>query len=308
VPLQPPFPRPYLPVVLFVHGGAWQRGDKRWGLNLYWNVGVAAARAGAVGVTINYRLSPEVRHPTHLDDVRSAWAWVRGNIHRYGGDAARVILAGHSAGAHLAALAACTPAPPAAGLAGLLGLSGVYDLARIGASAVGPSITEPAFGTAPANLELASPAHQLEHATSGQALAAAASNSDVSLPAVLQPVATAPVAAGGASRSPWSWPQVVLLTAEADFHLHEDAADLHAAVLRSRSAVAPSLPLERHAVTVDPLPPTVEGVGWADDGGGGVWRGVVAGTNHMTVVGGVGQVGDPVTAVLRAMVRQVGKG
>ena len=46
---------------MFVHGGAWQRGDKQHLLNTYGNFGIACARAGAVGVVINYRLAPEVR-------------------------------------------------------------------------------------------------------------------------------------------------------------------------------------------------------------------------------------------------------
>ena len=59
-----PFPRPALPVALFVHGGAWQRGDRQSRLNTYGNVGIACARAGIVGVVMSYRLAPEVRART----------------------------------------------------------------------------------------------------------------------------------------------------------------------------------------------------------------------------------------------------
>jgi acetyl esterase len=45
---------------VFVHGGAWQRGDKNLMFSLHANVGHACARAGVVGVVINYRLFPEV--------------------------------------------------------------------------------------------------------------------------------------------------------------------------------------------------------------------------------------------------------
>ncbi len=54
----------------------------------------------------NYRLSPQVRHPSHVEDVVAALAWVQENIGDYGGDGEKLFLIGHSAGAHLAALAA----------------------------------------------------------------------------------------------------------------------------------------------------------------------------------------------------------
>ena len=58
------FPRPLAPVVVFVHGGGWVRGDKARLFHLYSNVGIAMAKAGFVGVVMNYRLHPEV-HPDH---------------------------------------------------------------------------------------------------------------------------------------------------------------------------------------------------------------------------------------------------
>jgi acetyl esterase/lipase len=93
------------PVVIFVHGGTWVYGDKDFG-GLYRNAGKNLARNGVVAVMINYRLSPLVRHPEHARDVARAYAWVVNNVQRYGGDPDRIILAGHSAGGHLAALIA----------------------------------------------------------------------------------------------------------------------------------------------------------------------------------------------------------
>jgi acetyl esterase/lipase len=90
------------PVLVFIHGGGWAHGDKR---------GVAdkpvwmAGRNGIL-VSINYRLSPAVIHPAHVEDVAAAIAWVHANIAEYGGDPGRIALIGHSAGAHLAALVA----------------------------------------------------------------------------------------------------------------------------------------------------------------------------------------------------------
>lgn len=93
------------PVVFFVHGGTWVAGDKNF-FGMYRGVGRFLARNGVIGVLINYRLSPLVRHPEHIKDVAAAYAWCQRNIARYGGDRNNIILAGHSAGAHLVSLLA----------------------------------------------------------------------------------------------------------------------------------------------------------------------------------------------------------
>lgn len=93
------------PVVLFVHGGTWMIGDKNF-FGIYREVGRCLARNGMVGVLINYRLSPLVKHPEHVRDVARAFAWVRSNIRGHGGDPNNLFLAGHSAGAHLVSLLA----------------------------------------------------------------------------------------------------------------------------------------------------------------------------------------------------------
>lgn len=96
------------PVVVFVHGGTWMFGDKDDG-GLNRDAGRNFARNGAVAVLPNYRLSPYVRHPAHARDVAAAYAWAVRNAARYGGDPTRVVLVGHSAGGHLAALVAADP-------------------------------------------------------------------------------------------------------------------------------------------------------------------------------------------------------
>lgn len=92
------FPRQPSTSVLFLHGGAWSRGDKNHMFHLHANVGVALARAGFVGLNMNYRLHPEVRgvivsvasDASHcvmfqasiddqLDDVGAALAWIAAN-------------------------------------------------------------------------------------------------------------------------------------------------------------------------------------------------------------------------------------
>jgi acetyl esterase/lipase len=91
-----------LPVIIFVHGGGWRKGDKKSADSK----GRFFAKKGFLFVSINYRLSPAVRHPVHVQDVAQACAWVRKNAKKHGGDASRVYVMGHSAGAHLAALVA----------------------------------------------------------------------------------------------------------------------------------------------------------------------------------------------------------
>jgi len=93
------------PVIVMVHGGGWQRGDKA-NANIATNKYRHFTQAGYVFVSINYRLSPAVKHPAHVQDVAKALAWVAKNINRYSGNPARIYLMGHSAGAHLAALVA----------------------------------------------------------------------------------------------------------------------------------------------------------------------------------------------------------
>src|SRR5262245_60181054 len=93
------------PVVILLHGGTWMFGDKDYS-GLYRDAAKNFARNGIVAVVPNYRLSPLVRHPEHAKDVARAFAWTVKNVERYGGDPDRIILVGHSAGGHLAALIA----------------------------------------------------------------------------------------------------------------------------------------------------------------------------------------------------------
>jgi arylformamidase len=93
------------PVVVMIHGGAWQIGDKA-NPDIGSRKAATFVNAGFVYVAINYRLSPSVRYATQAGDVAKALAWVVQNISHYSGDSRRIYLMGHSAGAHLAALVA----------------------------------------------------------------------------------------------------------------------------------------------------------------------------------------------------------
>lgn len=93
------------PVVVYFHGGGLQNGEKSIGEGL----GQQLAARGIGLVTANYRLSPSVMHPAHIEDAVAAFAWTKRNIANYGGNANRVFVSGHSAGAYLAALMALDP-------------------------------------------------------------------------------------------------------------------------------------------------------------------------------------------------------
>ena len=117
------------PLVVFGYGGGLTDGNR----NEYRFVGEAFASLGFVTVIYDYRLYPEVSFPTYLQDAALALRWARDNAPRYGGDAKRLILAGHSAGAFIAAMLAVNPAylsqvgmkPQELSL--VLCLSGAYD-------------------------------------------------------------------------------------------------------------------------------------------------------------------------------------
>jgi acetyl esterase/lipase len=146
------------PVLIFIHGGAWVRGDRAQ----YPFLANRFAREGFVVVVPSYRLSPKYTHPAQIEDAAAAAAWTLRNIGRYGGDPKRVAAAGHSAGAHLAALLATNPrwlkahntSPDR--LRGVIGLSGVYDLTGLAGRAASH-----VFGRDPDTLRAASPRHQV---------------------------------------------------------------------------------------------------------------------------------------------------
>lgn len=116
------------PVLVFVHGGGFVMGDKHTeGSPFYSNLGDFAVRHGFVGVTITYRLAPDHRFPSGPDDLALVMDWLRANIASHGGDPARIVLAGQSAGAtHVAGYVAHRRAH-ADGLAGAVLMSGIYD-------------------------------------------------------------------------------------------------------------------------------------------------------------------------------------
>ncbi|UXA18348.1 alpha/beta hydrolase [Mycobacterium sp. SMC-4] len=97
------------PVMIFVPGGAWVHGSRMlqgYALMSY------LAQQGWVCLSIDYRVAPHNRWPAHMTDVKTAIAWARANVDRFGGDRNFVTVSGCSAGGHLAALAGLTANDP----------------------------------------------------------------------------------------------------------------------------------------------------------------------------------------------------
>jgi triacylglycerol lipase len=121
-----------LPVLIFVHGGAFVAGDRREpGTPFFDNIMLWAVRNGFVGVNMTYRLAPQAKWPAGAEDIGSAVQWVANNIGGRGGDPARIYLIGHSAGAVHVASYVSHPEfykVKGGGLAGAIPVSGLYDL------------------------------------------------------------------------------------------------------------------------------------------------------------------------------------
>jgi acetyl esterase/lipase len=117
------------PVIVFFYGGSWNSGAK----GDYRFVAQRLAEQGYVVVIPDYRLYPEARFPVFLEDGALALRWVQNQAKGFGGDAHRIFLMGHSAGAYNAVMLALDPRWTAkAGfdrdrLKGVIGLAGPYD-------------------------------------------------------------------------------------------------------------------------------------------------------------------------------------
>jgi acetyl esterase/lipase len=133
------------PVLIFWYGGGWVGGDR----DSYGWVARAYAAQGFVVVVPDYRKVPQVVFPDFVTDAADAVAWVEANIQSYGGDPARIAIAGHSAGAHNVAMLALDPqylakagAKPDA-IKAAVGLSGPYDFYPFTGRAVAAMSTWP---------------------------------------------------------------------------------------------------------------------------------------------------------------------
>jgi len=122
--------QPGAPVLVYIHGGYWRALDKRDQSF----VAVPFVDAGAMVVLPNYALCPAVTIETIALQLVQALAWVHRHAAEFGGDPARIVVAGHSAGGHLAALLLCCDWPavgadlPPRLVGSALAVSGVFEL------------------------------------------------------------------------------------------------------------------------------------------------------------------------------------
>jgi acetyl esterase/lipase len=118
------------PIVVFFYGGEWQSGTKE----MYLFVGQALAKRGFIVVIPDYRIYPDVRFPTFLEDSARSVKWTVDHAASFGGDPHRVYLMGHSAGAYIAAMLALDKEwlqnvglDYRTDIRGTIGLAGPYD-------------------------------------------------------------------------------------------------------------------------------------------------------------------------------------
>ena len=122
------------PVLLFIPGGAWVHGSR---LLQGYAIMSHLAQMGWVCLSIDYRVAPHHAWPAHITDVKTAIAWARANVDKFGGDRNFVAVAGTSAGGHLSALAGLTvndpelqdelPAGSDTSVDAVVGIYGRYD-------------------------------------------------------------------------------------------------------------------------------------------------------------------------------------
>ena len=120
-------------LLVFIHGGYWRSLDK----NDFSFLAPTFTEQGVTVAMIDYGLAPQLRIDDIVRQSRVAVAWLAQNARRYGADASKLYIAGHSAGAHLTAMMAATHWPsvsttlPNDLIKGLICISGIYDLEPI---------------------------------------------------------------------------------------------------------------------------------------------------------------------------------
>lgn len=93
------------PVLIYVHGGNWNKGKKE----IYWWLGRNFAKKDVLAVLPGYTLSPNASYDEMAQQIAQAILWTKENASNYGGDPSQIYITGHSAGGHLGALAIMNP-------------------------------------------------------------------------------------------------------------------------------------------------------------------------------------------------------
>ena len=153
------------PIVVMVHGGAWAMGDKA-GPAVIGHKVAHWLPMGVIVVSVNYRLLPRAEPLEQAGDVARALAFVQAHAAAWGADASRLVLMGHSTGAHLVALLTADDTLASAEgatrwLATILLDSAALDVVRL---MRGPHMRlhDRAFGPVPEYWRQASPMHRLQ--------------------------------------------------------------------------------------------------------------------------------------------------
>ena len=174
------------PIIFMVHGGAWMIGDK--GASAFVSNKVAHwLPKGYILVSSNYRMSRQPNPLDQADDIARALAFVQAKAPSWGGNPTRVLLLGHSAGAHLVSLLAADPRiVTSKGGTAWLGTivldSAAYDLVEI-MQRKHPRIYDRAFGKDPAFWTDASPYRRLTVTPAPMFLVCSTKRSDACPPA-----------------------------------------------------------------------------------------------------------------------------
>ncbi|MEO6359248.1 MAG: alpha/beta hydrolase [Sphingomicrobium sp.] len=151
------------PLLLFIHGGGWSIGDKRHAAALK---AEHFTKEGWAFGSVNYRLVPAATVEQQAADVAAAIAYLRAHSAEMGVDPDRIVLIGHSAGAHLAALVGTDPSyfakagMPISAVKGIILLDGAgYNIAKQMARPGNPvaSMYDAAFGRDPVRQRALSP-------------------------------------------------------------------------------------------------------------------------------------------------------
>jgi arylformamidase len=151
-----PAPQGDAPILVFIHGGWWRALDK----SDHSFIAPAFVRHGACVVVPNYTLAPDATIPQITLQMARAVAWTWHNAARFGGDRRRIVVAGHSAGGHLAAmLLTCLwqqldAGMPRDAVTRALSISGLHDLDPI----MGAPFLQPSLRLTPQQVAQASPA------------------------------------------------------------------------------------------------------------------------------------------------------
>jgi arylformamidase len=120
-----------VPLLVFIHGGYWQELNKEASV-------FAATDCVAQGFAfcaIDYTLAPHATIQTMIQECQAALTWLHANAAQYGFDANQIVVAGSSAGAHLASLCA-----ECAGVKGVALVSGIYELEPLIGTTVNPAL------------------------------------------------------------------------------------------------------------------------------------------------------------------------